>query len=70
MANLIWAATFLLLILISSIVTAAAMIGMPISGGVGFGVGAMALGLIGWGYELMAVARDAPLYLKPATIRA
>ena len=68
MANLIWAATFLLLILISSMVAAAAMIGMPISGSVEFGVGTMALVLIGWGYELMAVARDAPPHLKPAII--
>jgi hypothetical protein len=66
MANLIWAATFLLLILISSMVAAAALIGMPISGGVEFGVGTMALLLVGWGYELMAVARDAPLHPKPA----
>lgn len=70
MANIIWAATFLVLILISSMVAAAAMIGMPISGGVEFAGGTMALLLLGWGYELMAVARDAPLYLKPATIQA
>jgi hypothetical protein len=68
MANLIWAATFLVLILISSMVAAAAMIGMPISGGVELGVGTMALLLIGWGYELLAAARLAPPHLDPTII--
>ncbi len=68
MGNLVWAATFLLLILISSMVAAAAMIGMPISGGVGLGVGSMALLLVGWGYELLAAARATPLHLEPTSI--
>ena len=62
MRNLIWAGTFLLLILVASTIAAAAMIGMPISGGVQLAIGCMALLLMGWGYTLMAAlptqARD------------
>jgi hypothetical protein len=68
MANLIWAATFLVLILISSMVAAAAMIGMPISGGVELGVGTMSLLLIGWGYELLSAARLAPTHLNSTIV--
>ena len=67
MRNLIWAGTFLVLTLVASTVAAAAMLGMPIAGGVQFAVAGVAILLLGWGIVLLATTPIA-LRLKPATV--
>lgn len=68
MGNLVWAGSFLLLILIVSALASAAMIGMPIAGAVQLGVVCMTF-LLAWsGFELLTAAQLAPLPLKPAIV--
>ena len=68
MGNLVWAGSFLLLILIVSALASAAMIGMPIADGVQLGVACMTLLLVWSGFELVTAAQLAPLPPKPTIV--